>query len=170
MSVEVRERRDADLAALAEVLVRVHEQDGYPVEGVADPVAWLTPPRQIAAWTALHDDKPIGQATLTEAAADDDAARVWLERTQGDLDSLAIPARLFVDPGQRQHGAGGALMTAIRDHATRHGLTLAFDVMLKDQAAIRLYEAAGCARIGAIEHAHSDGRLEPAAVYVMPSP
>lgn len=168
MSVEVRERRDSDLAALAEVLVRVHEQDGYPVEGVADPVAWLTPPRQLAAWTALHDDKPVGQATLTKAAAEEDAARVWLEHTQGDIDSLAIPARLFVEPRGRQRGAGAALMEAIHDYARVHGVALAFDVMLKDQAAIRLYERLGCVRIGTITHHHGDGNTEPAAVYVVP--
>jgi ribosomal protein S18 acetylase RimI-like enzyme len=46
---------------------------------------------------------------------------------------------------------------------------MAFDVMLKDQAAIRLYEATGCKRLGIIDHHHSDGKTEPAAVYVAPT-
>lgn len=36
MAVEIRLRRDTNLPALAEVLVRVHIRNGYPVEGVAD--------------------------------------------------------------------------------------------------------------------------------------
>lgn len=46
---------------------------------------------------------------------------------------------------------------------------LVFDVMLKEQRAIRLYEALGCQRLGTITHHHSDGLEEPAAVYVAPN-
>lgn len=42
--VLVREREADDLEKTAAGLVEVHETDGYPVEGVADPVQWLTPP------------------------------------------------------------------------------------------------------------------------------
>lgn len=165
----VREREPEDLEPLAEVLVKVHGHDGYPVEGVADPVRWLTPVRTFKAWTALYGSRPIGQIALTLAAPGDDAARSWHEATGGDVESLVIPARLFVDPDQRQHGAGTALMRTALDHASQHGLAVAFDVMLKDQAAIRIYEAAGAVRLGTIDHEHSDGRREPAAVYVVSS-
>ncbi|MFD4323586.1 GNAT family N-acetyltransferase [Nocardioides sp. NPDC058538] len=165
--VNIRPRTTKDLPALADILVKVHALDGYPVEGVADPVRWLTPPRTFGAWTALYSGRPIGQATLTHAVAADDAARVWHDVTGGDLDRLAIPARLFIEPDHRKNGAGGALLSAIRDHAESHGLEVVFDVMLKDRAAIRLYEASGCTRIGLIEHHHGDGQVEPAAVYVV---
>ncbi|MGH3997810.1 MAG: GNAT family N-acetyltransferase [Pseudonocardiaceae bacterium] len=165
--LEVRPRAAADLPALADVLVKVHALDGYPVEGVANPIEWLTPPRTFEAWTAVYNGRPIGQATLTHPGAEDDAARIWHETTGGDLDGLAIPARLFIGPDHRQHGAGGALLSAVREHAESHGLAVAFDVMLKDRAAIRLYESAGCTRIGLIEHYHGDGQVEPAAVYVI---
>lgn len=168
--LEIRPRTSDDLPALADVLIKVHALDGYPVEGVADPVGWLTPARTLAAWTAVHEGRPIGQATLTQAAIEDDAARVWREVTGGDVVGLAIPARLFIDPDHREHGAGGALMRAVLEHAENHDLAVAFDVMLKDKAAIRLYEAAGCRQIGTLEHQHSDGGREPAAVYVAPTP
>lgn len=166
--LEIRPRTNDDLPTLAGVLVRVHALDGYPVEGVDDPIGWLTPARAFGAWTASYDGKPIGQAAITHAAPDDDAARIWRKVTGGDVSRLAIPARLFVDPDHRQRGAGGALMRAVVEHAHGHGLVVAFDVMLKDQAAIRLYEAAGCVRIGTLDHQHSDGRSEPAAVYAIP--
>lgn len=169
MSVVIRLRDANDLPELARVLVRVHDRDGYPVEGVADPESWLTPPRELAAWTALLDERPIGQISLARAADDDDAAILWQRATGDDIRRLVIPVRLFLDPPHRRLGAGAQLMLAAHNYATSHGLAMAFDVMLKDQAAIQLYEAAGCEQLGTIEHHHSDGKTEPAVVYVAPA-
>lgn len=168
MTVEIRPRATSDLPALAAVLVRVHNKDGYPVEGVADPLAWLTPHRLLAAWTALADGRPIGQATLKRAHMQDDAAQVWQRHTGQELEQLAIPARLFIDPDHRNNRAGLALMSEIQNFASDQQLALAFDVMLKDRAAIRLYEASGCQRIGTITHHHSGDQTEPAAVFALP--
>lgn len=170
MDIEVRPRESADIPALAAVLVRVHAKDGYPVEGVTDPEGWITPPRELAAWAALHDDVVIGQISLIHAGPHDDAAVLWLNHNQGDdLSRLVIPMRLFIDPEHRQRGAGKHLMLAAHNYANEHDLSVAFDVMLKDHAAIRLYEAVGCQRLGTITHEHSDGLTEPAAVYLAPA-
>ncbi|MGN6131937.1 MAG: GNAT family N-acetyltransferase [Nocardioidaceae bacterium] len=168
MNVEIRPREAADIPALAQVLVRVHAKDGYPVEGVAEPDAWLSPARELAAWTALFDGRPIGHMSLTQADETDEAAVLWQKATGGDLDRLAIPVRLFVDPPHRQRGAGKLLMLAAHDYASRHHYEMAFDVMLKDEDAIRLYEALGCRRLGLSTHRHGDGLAEPSAVYVAP--
>jgi GNAT superfamily N-acetyltransferase len=167
--VVIRRRTDDDLPELAHVLVRVHAADGYPVEGVANPQAWLTAPREIAAWTAFIPSRLIGQISLTRAAETDDAASVWQRSTGGDISRLVIPVRLFVDPAHRGLGAGAKLMLAAHNYAASHNLAMAFDVMLKDQTAIQLYETAGCKRLGTIDHHHSDGETEPAAVYVAPA-
>lgn len=53
-----------DLPELGKALVRVHEVDGYAVEGVSDPEAWLQPTRELAAWTAVLNDEPVGQVAL----------------------------------------------------------------------------------------------------------
>lgn len=166
--VEIRPRDPDDLPELAQVLVRVHAQDGYPVEGVTDPSGWLTPPGELAAWTALLNGRPIGHMSLTQASETDDAAVTWQRATGQDISELAIPVRLFVDPQHRQRGAGRLLMLAAHTFAGQHGLAMAFDVMLKDRDAIRLYEAVGCERLGVIPHEHGDGQTEPAAVYVAP--
>jgi GNAT superfamily N-acetyltransferase len=170
MDVVIRSRDPVDLPALAQILVRVHARDGYPVEGVERPQEWLTPPRELAAWTALVDDQPIGHISLTQASPTDDAARLWHNATGQDISQLAIPVRLFVDPVHRQRGAGRLLMRAATSFARAHHLAMAFDVMLKDRDAIRLYEAIGCQRLGTIIHEHSDGQSEPAAVYAAPIP
>ena len=169
MTLTIRPRRDEDLPALAAVLVRVHALDGYPVEGVADPEGWLRHPNELQSWTAVDDDRPIGQITLTRAVSDDDAARVWQEHTAGDVDRLAIPVRLFIDPDHRRGGAGRLLMEAAVEFAQARQLAIAFDVMLKDRAAIRLYERLGAERIGGLSHQYGDGLAEPAAIYLVPS-
>ena len=170
MTAVIRPRRSEDLDALADVLVRVHAVDGYPVEGVEHPRAWLTPPRQLAAWTALVSETPIGHIALVKANRDDDAAAMWLRCAPGsELDSVVIPVRLFVDPEHRRLGAGKQLMAAVLHYAHAHALVVVFDVMLKDRAAIHLYETLGCQRLCTIDHRHGDGLVEPAAVYLAPS-
>lgn len=165
-SVTIRPRRDHDIPALADALVRVHAVDGYPVEGVADPAGFLRHPHELMSWTAQVGGTPVGQVMLTRATPDDDAARVWHERTGGAFERLAMMVRLFVDPNHRTAGAGRQLITVAVDHACALGLSVAFDVMEKDKAAIRLYERMGALRLDAITHHHSDGLSEPAAVYV----
>lgn len=167
MTLTIRPRRDEDLPALAAALIRVHALDGYPVEGVADPEGWLRHVREIQSWTAVEGDQPIGQVTLTRPTSEDDAARVWRDRTGGDVDRLAVPVRLFVDPDHRGSGAGRLLMEVAFEFARTRGLDVAFDVMLKDQAAIRLYERLGAQRIAGLTHRYGDGFTEPAAVFAI---
>src|SRR5699024_7113689 len=104
--VRIRARQATDLPMLARVLTRVHTTDGYPVEGVSDPEAWLKPPGELASWTAEYHRHLIGQITLVQATADGDAAQVWAEATGGNIKNLTIPVRLFVDPDYRALGAG----------------------------------------------------------------
>ena len=59
-------------------------------------------------------------------------------------------------------------MGAARQFAEEHQLSVAFDVMLKDRDAIRLYEKLGCLRLGTIVHEHGGNKSEQAAVYLAP--
>lgn len=167
-AITIRPREPRDVEPLGHVLVRVHARDGYPVEGVADPRAWVEPPNELAGWTAEVDGEQVGHISLTAATEDDDAARLWHEKTGGSLADLAIPVRLFVDPPHRAQGIANRLMLAAYEHARAHDKVVAFDVMLKDQDAIRLYESLGCTMLGQITHHHSDGLEEPAVVYIAP--
>jgi GNAT superfamily N-acetyltransferase len=167
-AIVVRARQDRDIPALADVLLRVHAHDGYPVEGVHAPARWLAPTGLRVAWTAVLAGRPVGHVAVVSPTDTDGVTMVWQREYGHDVARLAIAVRLFVDPSYRHRGAGQLLMAATAEYAALNSYSLAFDVMAKDKHAIRLYERAGCQRIGEILHEHSAGEREPAYVYVAP--
>jgi ribosomal protein S18 acetylase RimI-like enzyme len=169
-AVVVRPRRDGDLAALAGVLVEVHALDGYPVEGVGDPGAWLRSDRELGAWVAELDGTPVGHVALTEPGPGDTAADLWARQENSRADAVAVLGRLFVSPAARGHHLGAKLATAATDHAHRLGRRAVLDVMVKDVAAIHVYEALGWRPLGRFDHHFGEGRSEPAVGYVSPRP
>lgn len=164
----VRPRTNEDLAPAAAALVRVHHLDGYPVEGVSDPIAWLTPDGLVEAWVAELDGRVVGHAALVTATDSDDAARLWSAHSGTPVSEILVLARLFVDPDARGHKLGEDLTRAIMNAAARRGRPLVLDVMTKDTAAIRLYERLGWRRIGTVTHTFGDGHETPAVCYVAP--
>jgi len=166
--IHVRTRTAADLKTCGAILRRVHELDGYPVEGVADTDAWLNPPTLIKAWVAMLDHQIVGHSLLTSPTEHDEAARLWQEQSGMPLDAITVLGRLFVDPLARGYDAGSHLMTAALQYATRHRLTAVLDVMDKDHAAIRLYERAGWRPIGEARHTFGADQSIRALCYVAP--
>lgn len=165
----VRTRRADDLAAAAKALVAVHESDGYPVEGVADPVAWLQPPALIRAWVAELDGDVVGHVVATTPTDSDDAARLLRGQTWETGEDLAVLGRLFVLPRARGRSFGERLVSAVVEYAQQHGLQLVLDVIDKDRAAIRLYERLGWERIGSARHMFGQGQVTTAFCYMAPA-
>lgn len=164
-----RQRTSDDLEACAQALVRVHETDGYPVEGVADPIAWLTPPGLLAAWVAELDGAVVGNVCVTRPDIGDAAAHIWAKLDGESLSRIGVLGRLFVLPEARGHALGERLVTSAFAFGLREQLRLVLDVMEKDQAAIRLYERLGWRPIGTTEH-HTEHGNVPARCYVSPPP
>ncbi|MFI6024169.1 GNAT family N-acetyltransferase [Amycolatopsis magusensis] len=170
----MRERRAADLEGAAAALVRVYASDGYPVEGVDDPRAWLRPADLLHAWVAEVDGEIVGHAVLTapvdsaDGADGADAVRIW--REQAPDERVAVLGRLFVLPEARGYALGERLARAAMEFAEAQGLRLVLDVVDKDVAAIRLYERLGWQRIGTADHRFGDGRSITAYCYVAPLP
>ncbi|MGC9410738.1 N-acetyltransferase family protein [Streptomyces sp. DZ1-3] len=168
-SVTVRPFSDDDLTGAAEALVEVHETDGYPVEGVDDPEAWIKSEDVLAAWVAESDGRIVGHVAVMkpqgEAAAD-----LWVKQSGDDMGHVGVLARLFVVQSARKQAAGRHLMEAAASHARDHGLRLVLDVMVKDASAIRLYERLGWRKIGETIHHFGNGETIPAVCYVSPSP
>ncbi|GAB2760294.1 GNAT family N-acetyltransferase [Amycolatopsis magusensis] len=168
MTSRVRERRAADLEGAAAALVRVYASDGYPVEGVDDPRAWLRPADLLHAWVAELDGEIVGHAVLTAPADSADAVRIW--REQAPDERVAVLGRLFVLPEARGYALGERLARAAMEVAEARGLRLVLDVVDKDVAAIRLYERLGWQRIGTADHRFGDGQSITAYCYVAPLP
>lgn len=162
--VIIRERRNDDIPALAPVLVAVHQRDGYPVEGVADPAAWLRLDRLIGALVAELNGQMVGHVAITQPDPADDAARMLHELDGTPLDHIAVVSRLFVDPAARGHQIGKRLMEAAMQLAQKNQRVAVLDVMVKDEAAIRTYERLGWVQIGEFSHMFN-GNSEPAVAY-----
>ncbi len=167
-STEIRERRDTDLAEIGVLLSEVHASDGYPVEGVADPVAWLRSDAMIAAWVAVLDGALVGHIALSRATPADGSAGLWAAQSGQPVSELAVLGRLFVGSRARGNHIGRRLVTAATGRARELSLRAVLDVMVKDGAAIRTYENLGWQRLGSITHHFGDNRTEPALAYVSP--
>lgn len=166
--IHVRNRSVTDLETCGEILRRVHEHDGYPVEGVADTNAWLNPPTLTNAWVAKLDHTVVGHVLLASPTKDDEAARIWHEHSGIPMATITVFGRLFVDPPGRGHQAGSHLMKAALQYATTFHLTAVLDVMEKDEAAIHLYERAGWRPIGKARHTFGASQSVRALCYVAP--
>lgn len=166
MTATIRPRTDEDLPALAKVLVEVHATDGYPVEGVDDPLAWLDLPNAIGAWTAEVNRTPVGHVSLTEPGPGDEAPRLFARRF-GAVPT-AVLGRLFIAPPARGQGLAQALVATASEAARRIGRRAVLDVMRKDQAAVGLYVRLGWTPLGEVAHHVNEHRAEPAIAMVGP--
>lgn len=166
--IEVRPFGENDLFAVASALVKVHETDGYPVEGVEEPEEWVSSPSVLKAWVASMGEQVVGHVALMSADSED-ANRRWKEAAPDDDKKVRALARLFVVREVRNRRVGERLVLAVMAYARERDTRLVLDVMLKDEAAIRLYERLGWARIGLAEHRHGESSVTPAACYVWPN-
>lgn len=167
--VIVRDRNDDDLEDAARALVEVHRVDGYPVEGVAHPVAWLQPVGLLHAWVGVLNGRVVGHAVVTEPKPGDAAVDTWVSQG-GELARIAVGGRLFVHPNGRGHQLGHQLASTLTEWATSHGYDLVGDVMEKDHAALRLYRALGWQQIGSAMHDTGHGTEVPALLFVHTAP
>ena len=171
-NISIRFRNDRDLSACASLLVEVHAIDGYPVEGVAEPRAWLTPTTEIQSWIAEWQSRIVGHVMLMHPAGEA-SVKMWCKRTQQEQNQtltktpVAVGARLFVAPTLRHRGIGKQLILAAIDYAAQNEFVLVLDVLTKDKSAIRLYEQLGCLYLGDTWHIVGEA-LFPARCYALP--
>ncbi len=163
----IRVRQDGDLPALAKVLTDVHRLSGYPVEGVDDPVSWLTSDTLIGAWVAVAEGQVVGHVSLSQPRDTDDAARMFAERSGESPHAIAVLGRLFVATSGRGLGLGRRLTQIATVDARNRRRRAVLDVMLKDHAATSLYKALGWSSIGTFDHTYGNTK-EPAEAYISP--
>lgn len=155
--VEIRPTIPADLDTLADVLVQVHAVDGYPVEGVDEPRAWVELPDSLGQWTALLCGRPVGHVALLRPCPGDGAPTLLDGDATATLGDVGVLARLFIAPAARRRSLADALMRVVEEAADQAHLTVVLDVMEKDAAAIKLYESRGWKLLGGIKHEAGQG-------------
>ncbi|MFQ6147416.1 GNAT family N-acetyltransferase [Streptomyces seoulensis] len=146
----VRSRAERDVGACVEVLARVHEDSGYPVNWPERPADWLAQPGALGAWVAELDGRIVGHVVLCRAGAGDVAPGLWSARAGRGADATAVVGRLFVAPSARGRGAGASLMARAVAHARAHELHPVLDVAATDTAAVALYERLGWRSLGTV--------------------
>ncbi|NJQ03556.1 GNAT family N-acetyltransferase [Streptomyces zingiberis] len=167
-SPRIRPLEETDLPGAAAALVEVHATDGYPVEGVEQPEAWLWSDDVLASWVAITDGGQVVGHVAVMSPKGEDAASLWTEQSGDSIENVAVLARLFVLKSARERALGEELARTAMAHAQSRGLRLVLDVMTKDVAAIRLYERLGWRKIGETAHHYGDGQQTSALCYVAP--
>jgi GNAT superfamily N-acetyltransferase len=167
--VLVRRRAEADLDACAEMVRAVHDADGYPHFVHEDFGSFLVSPGELGAWVAEHGGRVAGHVALRERGSGPvmEAAAAAIGQPPG---RLAVVTRLFVSPDARRLRIGRSLLAAAADEAYARGLWPVVDVAADLAAAIRLYEACGWVRAGAVTVQLSHGSVLDEFVYLGPPP
>ncbi|NUV76602.1 GNAT family N-acetyltransferase [Streptomyces fungicidicus] len=147
----IRPRTSGDLAQAAAALVAVHEEDGYPVEGVGRPEAWLSPPGLMAAWVAESSGLIVGHVAVS-----------------GNGGQTATLERLFVHPVARGRRAAERLILTAEGFVSARQASLKLEVLSKDRAAIRLYRRMGWKEVGRHVHRLASGESYSALSFEAP--
>ncbi|WP_314416535.1 GNAT family N-acetyltransferase [Streptomyces kroppenstedtii] len=167
-STTVRPFEDSDLAEAAAALTEVHDTDGYPVEGVEKPEAWLRSDDVMAAWVAEMDGTVVGHVAVMSPQGEA-AVSMWTQQSGEPEERIGVLARLFIVKAARKQALGEALMQAAMSYGRERGLRLVLDVMTKDTAAMRLYERLGWREIGRTSHHYGAGESIDAVCYAAPN-
>ena len=148
MDVRIREATPDDAAALAPLLVEVHDLHAEALPAVFRPIA--ADERTAALLRAQVADET-GRAFVAEHG-DDLAGYAWVRLHEPPPSHLFVPRRvaevdtLVVAAARRRRGIGRALVAAAHGWAARHGADEVRVVVWEfNRAAIRFYERLGYA-------------------------
>ena len=147
--MDVRRRADSDLDRCEALASAVRSLDGYPPILPQGLRRFLASPDALEAWVAEADERLLGHVALHRTTSAEVMALACDILGVGAA-SLAVVARLLVDPARRRRGIGRELLTTATDAALNRGLVTVLDVASHFQPAISLYEKHGWLRIGEV--------------------
>lgn len=163
----VRRKTASDEAQCVNLLLQVHQADGYPLYLPEDVPAFITPDYEVAAWVAECAGAVIGHVALHRAAVDPTLAAA--QRATGlPAERLAVVSRLFTSPSVRRAGIGRTLLRFATQQAKQDGQRAVLDVGKTLRAPVALYEAEGWQRVGSLELDLGDRPPLDLWVYVSP--
>lgn len=139
MDLVIRDRRDTDLPALADLLGRQQEQTQYPfVWPFPRPVEeFLKRSTEIRAWVAELGGEVVGHVSVT-GVGDDPTARSWAAAHGVTTSEIRCVSVLFADITRSGQGIGSRLLATATQFAMAEGYP-ALDVVAAHTSAVNLY-------------------------------
>lgn len=165
--VLIRRKTKEDESDCLDLLMQVHESDGYPLYLPKDVPAFITPEFEVAAWVAESDGRIVGHAALHRASVDPTLAAA--QRATGlPPERLAVVSRLFSAPVLRRSGIGRALLRHATEQAASRGQRAVLDVGQSLTAPVALYESEGWERVESLALRVDESAVLDLWVYVSP--
>lgn len=140
--VQVRTRTGDDLEACRTLALALLDRDGYPPRMPISMDRFVAAPGALGAWVAEFDSQVLGNVVLTGTSSPEVMALASAAVGEPEA-SLAVVARLMVDPAVRRRGTARALLRTARDAALAMERRPVLDVAAHFVAARALYEAEG---------------------------
>ena len=163
----IREKTEEDASQCLDVLMQVHEFDGYPPFLPADVPGFITPDYEVAAWVAENEGRIVGHIGLHRAAVDPTLAAA--QRATGlPAEGLIVVSRLFTTPALRRAGLGRALLRHATKQARTRGQRAVLDVGQSLTAPIALYESEGWERVESLALRVHESAVVDLWIYVSP--
>lgn len=163
----VRQKTARDEAQCVDLLLQVHQADGYPLYLPEDVPAFVTPDYEMAAWVVERAGAVVGHVALHRAAVDPTLAAA--QRATGlPAERLAVVSRLFTSPSVRRVGIGRTLLRFAVQQAQHSGQRAVLDVGKTLRAPVALYESEGWQRVDSLELHVGEGPPLDLWVYVSP--
>lgn len=163
----IREKTKRDEAECLDLLLRVHESDGYPLYLPEDVAAFITPDYEVTAWVAEKDGRVVGHVALHRASVDPILAAA--RRATGlPARRLKVLSRLFTSPEVRSTGVGRALLRHATKQAESRGQRAVLDVLKTLGAPVALYESEGWKQVESLALRINDNAMLDLWVYISP--
>lgn len=151
----IRPRVPADTPQLADLLRAVHALDGYPVEGIDDPAAFLALPEQACSWVAASTTADVLLGHVFLAAPPTTLAATTMGKAGAPTAQLG---RLLTLPTARGAGIATTLVSTATRWAARNGWRVRLMALERNGEAMRLYERMGWLEVARGEFTTRDGR------------
>lgn len=163
----IRRKAEDDQAQCLDLLMQVHESDGYPLYLPEDVPTFITPEYEMAAWVAERDGRIVGHAALHQASEDPTLAAA--QRATGlPAERLAVVSRLFTTSALRRAGIGRALLRYATEQAASRSQRAVLDVGKTLTAPVALYESEGWERVDSLALRVAGNAVLDLWVYVSP--
>lgn len=175
----IRRPEPADLPALAAVLTEQQPTSHYPFRRpLPFPIKeFIQRDGELAAWTALHDGRPVGHVCVqqpagsagTNAVSSDALTSAWTRGHIRPVAELAVVSALFTATSVRGTGIGGRLLDTTVAWIHQQGLAPCLDVVQGPSPAAAIYQARGWQIAGEIRPDWLPEQLPPVLAMILPT-